>query len=129
LTVLRERNTLGANTEVEVGATVREFLETYPLHEKLRAPETEPWRGAWPDEVHAHCLECRAIRPFWIWPSRVATFSAEWGVYMLTGTCDTCCTTRLLYWIEVNPREGWMQKAGQLPPPEALRRQATINGN
>ncbi|HEV8263514.1 MAG TPA: hypothetical protein VGQ06_01085 [Gemmatimonadales bacterium] len=109
--------------------SVREFLETYPLHEKLQSRAAELWRGDWPDVVDAHCLTCRAIRPYWIWPSRVASFTSEWGVYMLTGTCETCCTTRLLYWVEVNPREGWMQKAGQLPPPMMSDRKANVTSN
>lgn len=109
-----------------MATTVREFLETYPLHEKLAA---QPWRGEWPEAVDAHCIACRAIRPFWMWPSRVATFTDEWGVYMLSGTCETCCTTRLLYWVEVNPREGWMRKAGQLPAPEVSRSKVSITRN
>jgi len=100
-----------------MATSVREFLETYPLHERLHTAFSAGWDGDWPEEVEAPCHVCGASRSYQIWPSKVAGFTAERGVYMLSGTCEHCCTAGLLYWVEVNAREGWMQKAGQLPAP------------
>jgi hypothetical protein len=104
-------------------------LETFPLHQKLQSPASEYWHGDWPDEVDALCRRCGDKRAYWIWPSRLASFTKDWGVYMLSGTCASCCTTKLLFWVEVNPREGWMQKAGQLPAPPLPRTKASLAGN
>jgi len=43
------------------------------------------------------------------------------GVYMLAGTCEDCGSSGLLFWVELNEREGWIQKAGQLPAPAGAR--------
>ncbi len=107
-------------------ATVREFLETYPLHQRLENIASVWWNGEWPEEVSAPCRVCGMRRPYQIWSSKVADFGPGWGVYMLNGTCDVCCTARVLFWIEVNPREGWMQKAGQLPPPPLPRTKESL---
>ncbi len=48
---------------------------------------------------------------------------------MLTGTCEECCTDRVLFWIEVNPREGWMEKAGQIPAPPLPRVKWSVAAN
>jgi hypothetical protein len=55
----------------------------------------------------------------------VAGLGREWGVYMLSGTCQNCGTNGLLYWVEVNEREGWIQKAGQLPAPAFAGREVS----
>ena len=38
---------------------------------------------------------------------------------MINGTCEHCGNDGVMFWVEVNQREGWMRKAGQLPA-EAL---------
>jgi hypothetical protein len=97
--------------------SVREFLETHALHERLSAPSRVGWNGQWPDEVAGHCRMCDAKRTHRLWPTKVAGLTREWGVYMLSGTCEKCGSSGLLFWVEVNEREGWIQKAGQLPAP------------
>ncbi|HEX9282899.1 MAG TPA: hypothetical protein VF882_03860 [Gemmatimonadales bacterium] len=100
-----------------MATSVREFLESYAVHEKLYTPVAAKWHGEWPEVVEGHCRVCDATRSYSIWPSKVAGFAPEWGVYMLSGACESCGTAGLLFWVEVNQREGWIQKAGQLPAP------------
>jgi hypothetical protein len=107
-----------------MSATIREFLETYPLYKKFSI-QTMPklgwrgdgWRGDWPEVVSACCPVCRASRAFRMWPSKQTGFTPGWGVYMLSGTCESCGRNGLILWVDVNEHEGWMQKAGQLPGP------------
>jgi hypothetical protein len=98
-----------------MAATVREFLETYQLHQRLQNIASAWSNGEWPAQVTASCRVCGGRRPYQVWSNKVAGVGPGWGVYMLTGTCEECCTDRVLFWIEVNPREGWMEKAGQIP--------------
>jgi hypothetical protein len=102
-----------------MSATITEFLESYPLYKKFSIP-TMPklgWRGDWPEVVSAFCPVCRANRVFRLWPSKLTGFTPDWGVYMLSGTCESCGRNGLTLWVAVNQHEGWMQKAGQLPGP------------
>jgi hypothetical protein len=105
--------------------SVREFLETHALHERLSAPSRVGWNGQWPDEVAGHCRMCDAKRTHRLWPTKVAGLTREWGVYMLSGTCEKCGSSGLLFWVEVNEREGWIQKAGQLPAPALAGHEAS----
>jgi hypothetical protein len=102
-----------------MSATIREFLETYPLYKKFSIQTLTKlgWRGDWPEVVSACCPVCRANRAFRMWPSKLTGFTPDWGVYMLSGTCERCGRNGLILWVDVNQHEGWMQKAGQLPGP------------
>jgi hypothetical protein len=94
---------------------VREFLETYDLYTRFHPHDGAWWDGDWPDVVQAQCRLCGEPRPHRMWPTRVAGFTLEWGVYMIHGACEFCGNDSLIFWVEVNQREGWMRKAGQLP--------------
>jgi hypothetical protein len=64
-----------------MSATIREFLETYPLYKKFSI-ETMPtlgWRGDWPEVVSACCPVCRANRAFRMWPSKLTGFTPGWA--------------------------------------------------
>ena len=113
-----------------MSATIREFLETYPLYKKFSI-ETMPtlrWRGDWPEVVSACCKVCRANRAFRMWPSKQTGFGPDWGVYMLSGACESCGRNGLIFWVDVNQHEGWMQKAGQLPGPSLPQEIAVAKG-
>lgn len=96
-------------------ATMREFLETYPLYKKLSIP-TQGW-GDWPETLTAWCRVCGTERAFHVWPRKLTGFVPDGGVYMLEGTCERCARNGLILWVDVNADERWMQKAGQLPGP------------
>jgi hypothetical protein len=99
-----------------MGASVKEFLETYDLYQKFTPGNGVGWDGEWPAAADAPCPTCGEKRPHSLWPSKVAGgFTREWGVYMIYGTCARCSSNRMMFWVEVDQREGWMQKAGQLP--------------
>ncbi len=102
-----------------MSATIREFLETYPLYKKfsIQTLPTLGWRGDWPEVVSACCPGCRVNRAFHMLPSKLTGFTPDWGVYMLSGICDSCGRNGFILWVDVNQHEGWMQKAGQLPGP------------
>ena len=108
-----------------MAASVKEFLESYPVHERLYTQAVVWWNGQWPEVVEGHCRLCDATRSYSIWPSKVAGFTPEWGVYMLSGACAKCGSGGLLFWIEVNQREGWIQKAGQVPAPSVVHAAAS----
>jgi hypothetical protein len=112
-----------------VAATVREFLETYPLHQRLDNIVSVWWNEEWPAEVSAPCRVCGVHRPHEMSASKVSDVAPGWGVYMLTGTCEICFRGRVHFWIEVNPRAGWMQKAGQLPAPPLRRVKVNVAAN
>jgi len=100
-----------------MATSVREFLETHALHERVPTPSRVGWNGQWPEIVEGHCHLCATKRPHRMWPSKLAGLARQWGVYMLSGTCEICGSNGLLFWVELNEREGWIQKAGQLPAP------------
>ena len=104
-----------------MASSVREFLENHALHERasttVLSPSKVGWNGQWPERVEGQCRVCNARRSHRLWPSKVAGVSREWGVYMLSGTCESCGSSGLVFWVELNEREGWIQKAGQLPAP------------
>lgn len=95
--------------------TIREFLETYRLYQRFAPGGKTWWKGEWPEAVDLRCHTCGAQQLHRIWPTKVAGFTLEWGVYMIHGTCEACGQDGVMLWVEVNLREGWMRKAGQLP--------------
>jgi len=110
-----------------VATDVREFLESYDLYTRFQPHKSVWWNGDWPQVVEVLCRACGAKRSHRVWPSKVAGFTLEWGVYMLHGACEHCGTDGVIFWVEVNQREGWMQKAGQLPAlPEASARKRSL---
>src|SRR5438128_12059765 len=100
-----------------MATSVREFLESHALHERLSTPFNVGWNGQWPERVEGECRVCNARRSHRLWPSKVAGVSREWGVYMVSGTCESCGSSGLLVWGELNEREGRIQKAGQVAGP------------
>lgn len=98
-----------------MATSITDFLETYGLYERYRPEDGIWWNGQWPDVVTLRCRACDERRPHMIFGSKVAGFTPAWGVYMINGSCMTCASDGLMLWVEVNHREGWMQKAGQLP--------------
>lgn len=100
--------------------SVREFLETYDLYERFGPPNAAGFKGEWPAIVDVLCSTCGDKRSHRMWPTRLAGFALEWGVYMIHGTCERCGTNGAMFWVEVNQQEGWMRKAGQLPAAAAL---------
>jgi hypothetical protein len=99
-------------------ATIREFLEQYPLYKKLSIEPGNGWRGDWPQVVDACCQVCAGEQElFRMWPRKLTSVTPDRMVYMLNGTCYSCGRDTLVLWVEVNQSEGWMQKAGQLPEP------------
>lgn len=95
--------------------TIQQFLETYELYQTFRPGNRDWWDGEWPEKVAVRCHRCGANQTHRIFPRRVAGQTFEWGVYMIEGTCDRCADDGVMFWVEVNQREGWMRKAGQLP--------------
>lgn len=102
-----------------MATNVQQFLETYHLYERFRANTGAWWNGEWPEVANAPCHTCGDNRSHRLWPTKVVGFTREWGVYMINGTCEHCGNDGVMFWVEVNQREGWMRKAGQLPA-EAL---------
>lgn len=98
-----------------MATTISEFLETYELYDTFRPGNSAWWNGEWPDMVDVRCHTCGGKQTHRIWPSKVAGLTFEWGVYMIHGTCERCAADDVMFWVEVNQREGWMRKAGQLP--------------
>jgi len=94
---------------------VKEFLETYELYKRFHPRTGAWWNGEWPEAVDVFCHVCGETGSHTIWPSKVAGVTPEWGVYMIDGMCQRCSRDSVMFWVEVNLREGWMQKAGQLP--------------
>ncbi len=98
-----------------MATSVKEFLETYPLYQTFRPGAALAWwNGDWPDVVNMRCRTC-GEGSHRIWPTKLVGFTLEWGVFMISGTCERCGTDRVMFWVEVNQRDGWMRKAGQLP--------------
>jgi hypothetical protein len=99
--------------------SITQFLEDFPLYERYRPGNGSGsgawWNGDWPESVTVGCRRCAANSPHRIWPTKLAGFTLEWGVYMIQGTCERCGQDEVMFWVEVNQGEGWMQKAGQLP--------------
>jgi hypothetical protein len=94
---------------------IKGFLETYDLYQRFLPRNGTWWNGEWPETVEVACRACRVPRVHTVFASKVAGLSTGWGVYMIQGACSTCYNDGLMFWVEVNYREGWMQKAGQLP--------------
>jgi hypothetical protein len=95
--------------------TIKSFLETYELYQGFRPGNRDWWDGEWPDTVEVRCHHCGSTQTHRIWPSKVAGVGVEWGVYQIDGSCERCADDSVMFWVEVNQREGWMRKAGQLP--------------
>ena len=102
-------------TTAMAATTLTEFLEPYGLYQRFSPGKSVGISGDWPTLVDVRCETCGDKRFHRIWPSKVAGFTLEWGVYMIHGTCDCCGSGGVMFWVEVNQREGWMRKAGQLP--------------
>lgn len=98
-----------------MATNIKEFLESFGLYERYSPRDGVWWNGEWPDVVVVPCRTCGERRPHTMFASKVAGFSHAWGVYMINGSCAHCASDGLMFWVEVNHREGWMQKAGQLP--------------
>src|SRR5205823_12155863 len=96
-------------------AQLRAFLETYQVYRRCPLPAAPWWNGVWPDAVRVPCPTCGEARSHGVWATKVAGLTPEWGVYMIHATCEGCAKPGRIFWVEVNQREGWMQKAGQLP--------------
>src|SRR2546425_11168179 len=97
--------------------SVREFLETHALHERVSTPSTVGWNGQWPERVEGECRVCNAKRAHRIWPSKVAGVTREWGVYMLAGAREDRGRSGLPFCVGANQRAGGVQKAGAVPSP------------
>src|SRR5437899_11781701 len=104
-----------------MATSVREFLETHALHERVSTPSTVGWNGQWPERVEGECRVCNAKRAHRIWPSKVAGVTRERGVYMLAGTCGDCGSSGLVFRVELSEREGWLQQGGELRAPVGAR--------
>src|SRR2546422_6783098 len=100
-----------------MATSVREFLESHALHERLSTPSKVGWNGQWPERVEGECRVCNARRAHRIWPSRVAGVTPEWGGVMLAGGCEGCGSSGLLFWGGGYKSEGGVHKAGERPPP------------
>src|SRR2546428_9606650 len=100
-----------------MATSVREFLETHALHERVSTPSTVGWNGQWPERVEGECRVCNAKRAHRIWPSKVAGVTREWGVYMLAGTGEERGRHRPRFWGRTPERGGWAPKGTQLPAP------------
>src|SRR5207244_11979960 len=99
-----------------MATTVREFLENHALHERasttVLSPSKVGWNGQWPERVEGQCRVCNARRSHRLWPSKVAGVSREWGVYMLSGTCESCGRSGLVLWGERVVRAGRYENDG-----------------
>jgi len=99
-----------------MATNVQEFLESYELYERFDPHTLAWWRSNWPETVNVPCRRCGEGRTHRLWPTKVAGFTLDSGVYMIHGTCERCGNDGVMFWVEYNQREGWMRKAGQLPP-------------
>src|SRR5438093_10794615 len=98
-----------------MATSVREFLETHALHERVSTPSTVGWNGQWPERVEGECRVCNAKRAHRIWPSKVAGVTREWGVYMLAGTREDGGSRGGRVRAASKEGGGWMRRAGQIP--------------
>jgi hypothetical protein len=95
--------------------SIKEFLESYALYEPFDPHTLAWWKSDWPEAVNVACRSCGEQRSHRLWPTKVAGFTLDSGVYMIHGTCEHCGNDGVMFWVEYNQREGWMRKAGQLP--------------
>src|SRR5256884_9963482 len=105
-----------------MATNVQEFLESYELYERFDPHTLAWWRSNWPETVNVPCRRCGEGRTHRLWPTKVAGFTLDSGVYMIHGTCERCGNDGVMFWVEDNQREGWMRKAGQLPAPGGASR-------
>jgi len=98
-----------------MATNVKEFLESYALYETFDPHTLAWWKSDWPEAVNVPCRSCGDTRSHRLWPTKVAGFTLDSGVYMIHGTCEQCGNNGVMFWVEYNQREGWMRKAGQLP--------------
>jgi len=98
-----------------MATNVQEFLESYELYERFDPHTLAWWRSNWPETVNVPGRRCGEGRTHRLWPTKVAGFTLDSGVYMIHGTCERCGNDGVMFWVEYNQREGWMRKAGQLP--------------
>src|SRR2546428_3319041 len=100
-----------------MATSVREFLETHALHERVSTPSTVGWNGQWPERVEGERRVCDAKRAHQIWPSKVAGVTHEWGVYMLAGPGGAWGSIGLLCWGARKRPSGPMPNGRPLPVP------------
>jgi hypothetical protein len=103
---------------------VKEFLESYALYETFDPHTLAWWKSDWPETANVPCRSCGEKRSHRLWPTKVAGFTLDSGVYMIHGTCEQCGNDGVMIWVEYNQREGWMRKAGQLPAAGGAARRA-----
>jgi hypothetical protein len=102
-------------------AALKEFLESRPLYSKLRVRLPDHLSQALPDALFLHCPACNTTTPFR--DDRPSGGGAglppppkrDSGVYSLYFRCTGCRKSEYLFWVEVNYKEEWVRKVGQLP--------------
>src|SRR2546422_11205778 len=100
-----------------MATSVREFLESHALHERLSTPSKVGWNGQWPERVEGECRVCNARRAHRIWPSRVAGGTRGGGGDQPGGAGGECGRSGRVFWGGANQRGGGGQTAGRPPPP------------
>src|SRR2546427_9511648 len=106
-----------------MATSVREFLESHALHERLSTPSKVGWNGQWPERVEGECRVCNARRAHRIWPSRVAGVTPGGGGGMLGGAGGGCGGSGPLVLGGGQQRRGGGPKSGQPSPPPGGRRE------
>src|SRR5437879_9216441 len=96
-----------------MATNVQEFLESYELYERFDPHTLAWWKSNWPETVNLPCRRCGEKRSHTLWPTKVAGFSLDSGVYMIHGTCEQCGNNGVMFWVEYNQREGWMRKRSE----------------
>src|SRR3989454_10390031 len=99
-----------------MATSVREFLESHALHERLSTPSKVGWNGQWPERVEGECRVCNARRAHRIWPSRVAGVPPEGGVCMLARGGAGGGGSGPVFWVGRNNGAGGVQKSGRTAP-------------
>lgn len=107
-------------------STVKSFIEEYPLYTKFSGELPKYERDIYPGIVMLECPTCKEVRPFHKpghgagvrWPgtpTMEAPPSLKGGIHPLEYDCTGCLKEKFLCWIEVNLKEKWMRKVGQIP--------------
>src|SRR5256712_11583414 len=104
-----------------MATSVREFLESHALHERLSTPSKVGWNGQWPERVEGECRVCNARRAHRIWPSRVAGGPRGGGGWALAGGGGGCGCGGPRCWGGRNECVGGVLDGAQNPPPPGGR--------
>lgn len=106
---------------------ITNFIEESPLYTKFSGELPKYDRDLYPGIISMECSICKASRPFHkpgygkgtAWPvagDPPPPPPLKSGIHSLEYECTGCLKETFLCWIEVDVRQNWMRKIGQVPP-------------